>query len=171
MKTASKRSAKTPTPAKARPPFASVLVALDGSPFTERSLPLACALARVAGARGAVELVHVHATGVHAPNAPALDPAWENERAAEMRADLDALARRASREMAVRVTAVTLRGRVAESIVAHAADIGADLIVMTTHARSGVARALLGSVAEQVLRTASVPVLLVPPADRAADVG
>jgi nucleotide-binding universal stress UspA family protein len=47
-------------------------------------------------------------------------------------------------------------------------DGGADLVAMTTHGRSGVARLLVGSVAEQVLRTADVPVLLwkaaIPPA-------
>jgi nucleotide-binding universal stress UspA family protein len=39
-------------------------------------------------------------------------------------------------------------------------DGGADLVAMATHGRTGVARLLVGSVAEQVLRTADVPVLL-----------
>lgn len=42
-----------------------------------------------------------------------------------------------------------------------AAEVGADLIVMTTHGRTGVARWLLGSVAELVVRTSPVPVLTI----------
>lgn len=42
-------------------------------------------------------------------------------------------------------------------------EFGADMIVMPTHARSGVRRALVGSVADRVLRVATVPVLIVPP--------
>lgn len=41
----------------------------------------------------------------------------------------------------------------------------ADLIVMGTHGRTGVAHVLLGSVAERVVRTADTPVLTVPPED------
>jgi nucleotide-binding universal stress UspA family protein len=41
---------------------------------------------------------------------------------------------------------------------------GADLVVMATHGRTGIRRAVLGSVAGAVLTTGSVPVLLVSPA-------
>jgi hypothetical protein len=45
-----------------------------------------------------------------------------------------------------------------------------DLIVMGTHARKGIQRLLLGSLTERVLRTAHVPVLAVPPAERTAPI-
>ena len=45
-------------------------------------------------------------------------------------------------------------------IVAAAKEIGADLIAMTTHGRGGLGRLLFGSVAEAVLRAASIPVFL-----------
>jgi nucleotide-binding universal stress UspA family protein len=48
-----------------------------------------------------------------------------------------------------------------EEINAVAADVQADLIVVGTHGRRGIARALLGSVAERILRTATRPVLVV----------
>jgi nucleotide-binding universal stress UspA family protein len=51
--------------------------------------------------------------------------------------------------------------RAAEAIVASARRNRADLIAMTTHGRSGLGRALLGSVADEVVRTAQCPVLLV----------
>lgn len=50
---------------------------------------------------------------------------------------------------------------VAEAILAAAGRSKADLIVMGTHGRRGLRRVLLGSVAEEVVRTANVPVLLV----------
>jgi nucleotide-binding universal stress UspA family protein len=53
------------------------------------------------------------------------------------------------------------QGPVADVIVDHAATSGADLIVMSTHGRTGVQRWLLGSVADRVLHGAKAPVLLV----------
>ncbi len=58
---------------------------------------------------------------------------------------------------------------VADAILAQAESLHADLIAMGTHGRTGFNRWVLGSVAERVLRTASPPVLTVPP--RAADDG
>jgi nucleotide-binding universal stress UspA family protein len=55
-------------------------------------------------------------------------------------------------------------GEPAREIVREAAEWGAELLVMGTHARSGAARLLLGSVAETVLRGAPCSVLVVPPA-------
>lgn len=142
--------------------FAFVMVALDGSSFAERALPFACAIARQAGERGEVELVHVHDLGAYAPNAPMVEPRWENERAGEMRLDVERRAARLAAETDLRVSAVTLRGRVVESLTMHAMERGANLLVLTTHGRSGLKRALIGSVTEQVLRVAKTPVLVVP---------
>ena len=54
-----------------------------------------------------------------------------------------------------------LSGPAADPIVREAKKLGADLIVLGTHGRRGVRRMVLGSDAEQVVRLASVPVLLV----------
>lgn len=59
------------------------------------------------------------------------------------------------------VTALVF-GRPAREIVSYASRHGIDVIVMGTHGRTGVSRALLGSVAEAVVRRASCPVLTVP---------
>jgi nucleotide-binding universal stress UspA family protein len=48
-------------------------------------------------------------------------------------------------------------------ICAYADEVGADIVVVGTHGRSGLSRALLGSVAARVIRFAPVPVLVVPP--------
>ena len=55
---------------------------------------------------------------------------------------------------------VALQGLPVDSIVEHAADNDCDLIVMGSHGRSGLSRALLGSVAEGVLRHATMPVMV-----------
>jgi nucleotide-binding universal stress UspA family protein len=65
---------------------------------------------------------------------------------------------------------VVTAGNVQHEIVAEAKQLAVDLIVMGTHARKGIQRLLLGSVTERVLRTAHVPVLTVPPAERAAPI-
>lgn len=55
---------------------------------------------------------------------------------------------------------VAIQGLPVDSIVDYAASNGCDLIVMGSHGRSGISRALLGSVAEGVLRHATVPVMI-----------
>ena len=54
-----------------------------------------------------------------------------------------------------------LPNRLSDTVAEQARDWGADLIVIGTHGRRGVGRMLLGSDAEQIVRTAPVPVLLV----------
>ena len=60
-----------------------------------------------------------------------------------------------------RIEGLVLVGRPADTIVDHAAESGARMIVMTTHGYSGVKHALLGSTTEAVLRRAPCPVLSV----------
>ena len=58
-------------------------------------------------------------------------------------------------------TRVALGGPPAEEILAAIKATSADLVAMATHGRSGLGRALLGSVAESVLRASPVPVLMI----------
>lgn len=85
-----------------------------------------------------------------------------------LRDDLDAIITRLLDDVMARhdtdgvpVTRRITRGNLAApAIVAGAADVEADLVVMGTHGRRGLRRALLGSVADEVVRTADCPVLL-----------
>ena len=61
----------------------------------------------------------------------------------------------------VRVTSEVRHGTPAECIRDAAVDYGADLVIMSTHGRSGLSHLLMGSVAEQVIRTARCPVLVI----------
>jgi len=65
------------------------------------------------------------------------------------------------RREGVRVTSVIEHGDAAGVIVDHAKMIGADLIVMGSRGRSGLARWMLGSVADRAARSAGIPVLLI----------
>ena len=60
---------------------------------------------------------------------------------------------------------VVVASDIDEAIVAKAREIQADVIVMGTHGRAGLARAVIGSVADRVIRSADVPVVLVPAAE------
>ncbi len=75
----------------------------------------------------------------------------------------------------IRVRTEARHGEPVTEILACAREVGADLIAMTTHGRTGLGRLLFGSVAEAVLRQAEIPVLLMRltrvPAERAAVAG
>jgi nucleotide-binding universal stress UspA family protein len=61
----------------------------------------------------------------------------------------------------VRVKTLLKQGDAREVILAQAKELGAELVCIGTHGRRGIARALIGSVAESVVRTSPVPVLTV----------
>lgn len=69
--------------------------------------------------------------------------------------------RSASREQGIRVDSEVLFGNGAKTIAEYAKERGADMIVMGTHGRTGVAHLLIGSVAEQLVRIAPCPVMTV----------
>jgi nucleotide-binding universal stress UspA family protein len=62
----------------------------------------------------------------------------------------------------------TVPGNAAAEIVRHARDIGADMIVVGTHGRRGLAHVVLGSVAEKVVHRSTCPVLTIPFSKKAA---
>jgi nucleotide-binding universal stress UspA family protein len=108
--------------------------------------------------RGVVELLHVLQAPATRLDAPPSLSAAEAERAAARNYLARVAARLAGKGFEVEW--VVLEGPAATTIAQRVVDGSADLVAMTTHGRSGVARLLLGSVAEQLLRTADVPVLL-----------
>jgi nucleotide-binding universal stress UspA family protein len=140
-----------------------ILVPLDGSMLAEQALPLAADLAR----RGNAGLILCRGIG------------WPRDRGGvptdeELPGDV-ALIRQA-RELAQRyltgvsqglirpglaVTTVVVVGPAADAILACAEGQQAELIVMSTHGRGGLGRWVYGSVADRVLRGATIPILLV----------
>jgi nucleotide-binding universal stress UspA family protein len=152
--------------------YQRILVPVDGSPTSNAGVDEAIRLARLTGAQ--LRLLHVVdpmalslGAGAYGFGGGDLLTALEDAGRSILQS---ARERVAAAGIAVD-TALTgpIGGRVCDHVAAQCSDWHADLIVLGTHGRRGVGRALLGSDAEQVLRSAPVPVLLVrAPAEAAA---
>jgi nucleotide-binding universal stress UspA family protein len=146
-----------------------ILVPVDGSRFAEGALPVALCLARRDGAK--LELVMVQEPPLpitRAGGAPVRDPEYDREIRREARAYLAALLDRLDSSDRARAETALLEGRIVETLRDRVEEREVDLVVMTTHARGGVSRAWLGSVADGLVRQSPVPVLLLRP-DGAAE--
>jgi nucleotide-binding universal stress UspA family protein len=147
----------------------SLLVPLDGSEFSERTLPLARGLARAAGA-------DMHITHVHVPYEPdallsntqfhfeGLDMAEYDSRHLESeRQYLEKLVEELD-EHGTHADSTLLEGRkVAEALATYAERVRPDMILMTTHGHTGMSRLWLGSVADALIRHTHHPILVIHP--------
>jgi nucleotide-binding universal stress UspA family protein len=132
-----------------------ILIPLDGSTLAESALTPAMELAGPAGAT----LLLVRAAEAHV--VPAADPVEAQVKVVrEAEAYLESVAERLRRQGAHAVEPSVWYGPAPASIVDAARLRAADLIVMTTHGRSGLGRLIVGSVAESVLRGTTTPILL-----------
>ena len=147
-----------------------ILVPVDFSPHADRALRYAATLARRLGAKLAL---------VHVVEDPFVTGAWTCEiyvpSFQEVRDQLIADAERklaalrvSGAAMGVPVEATVTTGWPVQAIIDHAAQGGFDLIVMGTHGRTGLSHAVMGGVAERVLRRAPCPVLIVRGTEAAA---
>jgi nucleotide-binding universal stress UspA family protein len=143
--------------------FRSVVVPLDGSRFAEQALPVAAAIARAARARLRLVLVHQLPPPPTDKASAKLYVSIEVALRKAQRAYLRGLAVRLGDMGGIKVTTVTLTGPVATTLAEYIHDGSADLVVMTTHGRGAVGRALLGSVADRLVRTLEVPIVLLRP--------
>jgi nucleotide-binding universal stress UspA family protein len=141
------------------------MVPLDGSPFAERALPMASLLARRYGSQLYLVRVYQPQIPVTPEGIAAYDAAFEQQLEEEGRRYLDRMLDGIDAGDRTRTFTAYLRGPVTESLGDYARDLGIDLIVMTTHARGPVGRALLGSVADGLVRHSAAPVLLIPPVE------
>lgn len=139
----------------------NILLPLDGSPLAELAIAYATTLARRAGA----DIVLVQAVQAHTP--PGVDQTdAELEVMGRAQAYLQMISARLEAEH-VRSSAHIYYDDAAHAILDAAERQSADLIVMSTHGRTGIGRMLYGSVADLVLRHAVVPVVLVPASAKA----
>jgi nucleotide-binding universal stress UspA family protein len=142
----------------------SVLVPLDGSRFAERVLP-ALAGDVLNPARLHIHLLSVVELAAWHSSRRAVMYAYDLDRyIADMRRIASRYLERAHQALAPKVAGVDCDvrvGRVPEQICLAADEEDVDLIVMSTHGRSGMERFLLGSVAEAVVTAAHRPVLLI----------
>ena len=151
--------------------YRKILVPLDGSPLAEAALPHALSMAQSYGA----ELVLLRVPVPHvAPRPPTIGEMlpdameqYDEQLYQRIKDYLDHLAARLH-ESGVPVSTDLRYGDVAEAILDYAEEVDADLIVMSTHGRTGVARWLLGSVANKIVQGAACPVLLIRSSEHAA---
>jgi len=139
--------------------FEKLLVPLDGSHLAEAALPAATVLAQ--RFKATVSLLHVLERGapetVHGE--PHLVDARQAQRYLEKVADQCGCLGVAV-ELHVHPN---LERDVVGSIINHSREFGADLIILSTHGWGGMRDLLVGSIAQQVLRRGTLPVLLVKP--------
>lgn len=141
--------------------FRRVLVPLDGAPQSEQGIHAATALTGRDGVHytlvRVVELLHPLLQTVASEQDVERDVATQRSEAERYLADVGA--RLGAQGLDVRGE-VRVSRHAASAIVGVAEEIGADLLSVATHGRGRVGRLLLGSVADKLLRTAHIPVLV-----------
>jgi nucleotide-binding universal stress UspA family protein len=156
--------------------FKRLLVPLDRSRFGSRAVRYAVEIAKRFGSE--VILLHVIQSAVRIPSTTGMAPYVQNPASAEITVqaaiEVDKRnATRAKRYLSSKVRAIKSQdvkakyqvvvGDPAQSIIEFTEKGKMDLVVMTTHGRSGLKRAVMGSVADAVIRNSGKPVLTVRP--------
>lgn len=140
----------------------TILIPLDGSKLGEEALSVG--LGHYPASSTQVILLHTMDINHLYYNAPMLPRDFRELDEAERKRFQDYLDEQVTRlkDRGYDTRSVIAWGEPADRIVAVAQAQKADLILLTTHGRTGVARLFLGSVAEGVVRRATVPVLVIP---------
>lgn len=136
-----------------------IMTPLDGTGLSEAAIPVAQQVAAASGGR--ISLVRAVRWAVQSypytlPDAyvPQVDDELENAAKAYLQ--------RKESELQGDVSAFVVRGAIADGLIEFVDKESVDLVVMTTHARAGLARMALGSVADRMLQS-SAPVMLIRP--------
>ncbi len=147
--------------------YQKILVPLDGSKLAECALPYAEELAKCCG--GEVILVSVTeriqayrpVRDLSQPLGQRLVPEGIGKKEKQAQRYLDRVVKGLEAK-GVKIQTEVLLGNPAQEITFYAEQNGCDLIVMSSHGRSGPSRWAHGSVADKVFRAAGVPILMVP---------
>jgi len=145
--------------------YQKIMVPLDGSELAECVLPH---LETFAKAQGVESVILVRVVEPFSLTPVRGDPDFTEEQIEEIDARNAAVAKEYLRQLAsrldygrVKIKTEVLTGKAAETLADYAAKHGIDLIIMATHGRSGISRWVLGSVADRLLRSSHVPILMV----------
>lgn len=133
--------------------FERILVCLDGSDLAEQVVPYARVQASQFGSE-----VHLLRATEKRPR----EKVTTGSEGTEAAAYLDTMAE-SLRKDGIAVTCATVEGTAGEAILTYSNRCKVDLIAMATHGRSGLGRAVLGSVASSVLRGSNAPILIITP--------
>ena len=129
------------------------MVALDGSQFSEKIVPAAIEMAKSLNSRiilvQALPTESVQAVSAHVPSGDVLESSYLQAKAAEIK-----------KKYEIDPSWDVLHGEAGDAICRYLNGMEDTLLAMTSHARGGVERALLGSVAAACIRKAGVPMLI-----------
>lgn len=144
--------------------YKKIVVPIDGSGWSERAVPHAVDLARIS--QGEIILLHVFKPPLYEYQ-DTLALAGEDNQISQIRDDikqrLKALRSQLRSEgVDCRVQVIEAVG-IASQICDYIKEEDADLVVMSTHGRSGLSRFVFGSVAHKVMQEVDIPVLLIRP--------
>ncbi len=153
---------------KQEPASTVYLVAVDSTEIAAHALEVACGLGAALGGNAELHLVHV-LEPIPAPVVLGAGPAISPVDLLDVgRAVLDRAVADAARRFSGRICSHVVAGVPWREITQLASNLRADLVVVGTAGRTGLARMTLGSVAEKVVRHAGCPVLVVRPKDHHA---
>ena len=145
--------------------YQKIMVPLDGSELAECVLAHAEAIAK--GCQTPIELVRV-VEPIELPTRGGLALTSDDLRQIELQAKheaevyLEEVTNRLS-HTGLNIKSKVITGKPADSLIDYARSSHADLIIMATHGRSGISRWIWGSVAQRIISSSSIPVLLVRP--------
>ena len=140
--------------------YKKIVVPLDGSKLAESVLPHVRACAKSFSAEVfLLRVAHVPAEFIFS------DPAAAGSVLADDSEGYLAGLAGTMRGEGLTVTTYVAKGPVADAILGYADSIAADMIAMSTHGRSGLSRWMVGSVADKVVHGATIPILLIRPAE------
>ena len=144
--------------------YKKIMVPLDGSSLAECVLPHVEAIAGGCPVRELVLLRIVEPERVYSVSDSPIDPnlaaARESERKKEAEDYLRSVVDRLD-EPGLTCEIKSIVGRVAESLVDYCVENDVDLIIIATHGHSGVTRWVRGSVADKILGSSKIPVLMI----------
>ena len=144
--------------------YDKIMVPLDGSALAECVLPHVEAIANGCPVRELILLRVIESertyTVADTPVDPNLLAAREIEAKKTAVEYLNDISKRLDTP-GLKITAKALVGRVAENLVDHCIEEEVDLIIIATHGRSGVTRWVRGSVADKILRSSRIPVMVI----------
>jgi nucleotide-binding universal stress UspA family protein len=143
--------------------FQSIVVPTDGSAFAEAALPLATQIALQAKARIGLLLVHQPPAVPLVSGSRRVYDAMDGQTRESEFGYLKDMNQRLKDQGVAASDSSLLSGSVADSLQTEIERRGADLVVMSTHGRGGLSRIWLGSVADRLLHSVTVPLLLVRP--------
>ena len=140
----------------------SILAAVDFSDATGEIVDLACSIARAYGVT--IHLLHAAAPDPAFVGLEAGPKSVRDQRARELRGERHLLAEIAAsvQKNGIEAEAHLIEGATADTIIREAEKLNAGMIVMGSRGRAPIAKTILGSVSEAVLREATCPVVILP---------